>query len=124
MPNRPGFTLIELLVVVIVVGIVAAIAIPRYRAPLVTARYAAMRADLRDLHLRQHLYREATATIHAGARYAASLDDRVLDFTASPGVTVHLTATPDRRGWSATATHADFRDNPARSCAIFIGIAN
>lgn len=126
MAERHGFTLIEVLIVMVVIAVLAGIGIPRYRGAHDTARYAAMRADLWNLSLKQQLYFGASiaGTGEARGRYADSPDDPALDFASSPGVTIQITVAADgAAGWAALATHSAFRDDPARGCAIFIGKA-
>src|SRR5690606_5449285 len=54
--RREGFTLIELLIVVVIIGILAAIAIPKFSATREKAYYSAMKSDLRNLQSAQEMY--------------------------------------------------------------------
>jgi prepilin-type N-terminal cleavage/methylation domain-containing protein len=109
--NRDGFTLIELLIVVVIIGILAAIAIPKFSATRERAFVAAMSADLRNLASLQEVYHNVNFTY--------STDQDALGFTRSDGVTVAV-AEATGGGWSATAVHAGL---PGESCGLYHGNA-
>jgi prepilin-type N-terminal cleavage/methylation domain-containing protein len=96
MRSTNGFTLIELLIVVVIIGILAAIAIPQYANTKEKAYVAAMKSDLRNLASAQESYFVDRLS------YTTSLTN--LDFNNSPSVTV-VVPDGDVDSWRATATH-------------------
>src|SRR6266566_3502419 len=99
--NKKGFTLIELLIVVVIIGILAAIAIPKFANTKDKAYVAAMKSDLRNLAT----YEEQYAADQNGAYFSGN--GTAQGFTPSQNVTVSATivAGPPQ-SWTATATHS------------------
>ena len=64
--NRKGFTLIELLIVVVIIGILAAIAIPKFASTKEKAYLATMKSDLRNLATAQEGYFADAKTYFSG----------------------------------------------------------
>ena len=77
MRSQRGFTLIELLIVVVIIGILAAIAIPKFAATKGKAYYAAMKSDLHNLTTAEESF------FYDHTRYSARLDS--VGFTGSHG---------------------------------------
>ena len=74
--TRRGFTLIELLIVVVVIGILAALAIPRFQSTKGKAYYAGMRSDLHNLTTAEEAYfydHSAYSTVVGSARHHSLL---------------------------------------------------
>ena len=118
MQNRKGFTLIELLIVVVIIGILAAIAIPKFANTKEKAYLASMKSDLRNMATTQESY-FADFQVYTGgpASNIAGATVSLAGFVPSAGVTVTATATGGT-GWSARSTHTA----TTKTCAIFIGV--
>jgi prepilin-type N-terminal cleavage/methylation domain-containing protein len=103
--NKNGFTLIELLIVVVLIGILAAIAIPKFASTKEKAYLASMKTDLRNLAT----YEEAFAVDSAGAYFsgtAAAGSTTLQGFLPSQNVSVTATAVSGSpSSWTAIATH-------------------
>ncbi len=54
--NAKGFTLIELLIVVVIIGLLAAIALPKFAATKDKSKLASVRSDLRNVMSAQEAY--------------------------------------------------------------------
>ena len=109
MQTQRGFTLIELLIVVVIIGLLAAIAIPKFVNTKEKTYVAAMKSDLRNLATAQEAF------FYDSAYYTANLT-ALSRYAATTGVTVTVNeATP--AGWSATTTHGQ----TPRECYLFSG---
>ena len=116
---RKGFTLIELLIVVVIIGILAAIAIPKFANTKEKAYLASMKSDLRNMATTEESYFADNQVYTAGsARNTTSGTASLNGFVPSAGVTITAAATAGT-GWSATAGHSA----TTKTCAIFIGVA-
>jgi type IV pilus assembly protein PilA len=79
---RKGFTLIELLIVVVIIGILAAIAIPKFANTKGKAYKTAMISDLRNLVTAEEAF------FSDSGKYSATFDSLHVKFAASTNVNV------------------------------------
>src|SRR5688500_5590209 len=93
--KKKGFTLIELLIVVVIIGILAAIAIPKFANTKEKAYLAAMKSDLRNLATTEETYASDNNGYYGTAANVV--------FTGSAGVTLNVVPN-DGLGWGASAT--------------------
>lgn len=92
-----GFSLFELLVVIAIIGVLAAVAVPKFGDFRAAAYDARSQQDLRNLASAQELHRAANAS------YAADVA-QLESFRASEGVEL-LIETADTNRFRATASH-------------------
>ena len=112
--HNQGFTLIELLVVVAIIGLLAAIAAPKFAATKDKAHMASMRGDLRNLVTAQESYWGENQTYYNG-----SVPSALLLYNPSPAINIVI-ATGDAGGWSASASSPSVA---GKLCSVFIGTA-
>ena len=110
--NRKGFTLIELLIVVVIIGILAAIAIPKFANTKSKAYITAMKSDLRNLVSAQESYFADSS--------AYSTNTTLLNFKASTGVSAPNISIGSG-WWLATNTHDQLAD---AVCGIAVNTTN
>jgi prepilin-type N-terminal cleavage/methylation domain-containing protein len=108
-----GFTLIELLVVILIIGVLAVLAVPRFVYTSEKAYIASMKGDSRNLAVAQEAYFFDNSTYHDGPVRSA-----VLTHDPSRGVSLTLQDVSGT-GWAAMANHGA----TAQQCTIFVGTA-
>jgi prepilin-type N-terminal cleavage/methylation domain-containing protein len=95
--NRPGFTFVELLTVMLIMGILAAIGVPRIRNMKERSYQATLRSDLGTLRTAEEAY------YAENLRYTTDLT--ALDFRSSANVMITIESADPLKGWRASARH-------------------
>ena len=108
---RRGFTLMELLIVLVIIGLLATIAIPKFTGAREKAFISSVVSDLRILSSQMEVYQAENMV------YPANVGS-LTDFTGSDDVTITITEVVLGTGWAATGGHVAL---PARQCGIFYG---
>ena len=112
MRSKKGFTLIELLIVVVIIGILAAIAIPKFSSVKQKGYKTQAIAELQSLKTAQELY------FTDSNAYGALANLTGFSHTTAVGLPVVV---PSTSYWSATLTHPQI---PGMTCAIAVGTPN
>ena len=119
--KRKGFTLIELLIVVVIIGILAAIAIPKFATTKEKAYVAAMKSDLKNLATAQESYFSDNNT------YATLAQIQAAPYSWAPsgpaGTAVPLMTANNATGWGATITDGRVATATTNTCGVFAGAA-
>src|SRR5437868_9844805 len=112
---RKGFTLIELLIVVVIIGILAAIAIPKFANTKSKAYVTAMKSDLRNLVTAEEAF-------FSDSTYYTTATTLVMRkaFKNTTGVAVPA-ITPGAGYWSGTVTHSQLA---GATCGIGVNTTN
>lgn len=105
--RRSGFTLIELLIVVVIIGVLASIAIPKFANTKQKVYMTQMKSDLRNLVTAEEAY------FADSIKYTTDLGTQYRISTGTTALNILLTAD----GWTATVGHS----SSTTTCAIYTG---
>lgn len=116
--RREEFTLIELLIVVMIIGLLATVAIPKFANTKTRAYIASMKSDLRNLYTSEESF--FTDSIRYGSVISCTTPPTVgtVNFCPSSGNNLNGPIV-NGGGWSATITNSNVT-NPLETCAIFV----
>ena len=113
--NRKGFTLIELLIVVVIIGILAAIAIPKFSTTKDKAKLASVKTDIRNYMTAEEAYFSDNNTYGD----AAALQAAPYSFAFSSGNAVTASAGTAAQ-WSVDVQNASISAG-TKSCKVTVG---
>ncbi|MBA2291667.1 MAG: prepilin-type N-terminal cleavage/methylation domain-containing protein [Gemmatimonadales bacterium] len=108
--NRKGFTLIELLIVVVIIGILAAIAIPKFAATKDKAKLATVKTDLKNIQTAQEAYFSDFNT------YSSALTSTMY----APTVGNTAATAGSAASFTATVSNASITSTP-KTCTVTVG---
>lgn len=112
MRSSSGFTLIELLIVVVVLGILATIAIPKFSSMREKSFIATVTSDLKNFASQQEIY------LSRHFIYAGTVTAMAPDLNLSDNVTLTVNEATGT-GWAATGTHVGL--GSGQQCGLFYG---
>ena len=113
MRNRSGFTLIELLIVVVIIGILAAIAIPKFAATKDKAKLASVKSDIRNTETAEEAYFSDYSTYGTYAQLQTASNART---TAGNTIAVATNAS----GYTVTVTNSSISAG-FTNCQVQVG---
>jgi len=112
--RQKGFTLIELMIVVVIIGILAALAIPRFMSATVKAKESEAKTILKQIYTLQDSYRQESGSYTVvladigfdpptNSRYVYAVDN-------AAGNTFQASATPDGNDVDLVTTYTINQD--------------
>src|SRR5476651_2559625 len=110
MTNKKGFTLIELLIVVVIIGILAAIAIPKFAATKDKAKLASVKTDVRNVETAEEAYFSDFATYGTFAQLQSASN-----YSLSSGNTMAITGATN--GYTVAASNSSI-SSTITSCKV------
>lgn len=127
MTSRRGFSFIEILTVITIIGVLASIAIPKYRGTKERALVASMISDLRNIVSGQEGFYTGNDDYAGGIwsrpERAGKNGSGRISFTPSPGNRVSMTrrTRAGSVGWRATVRNPQVTNRRTDVCGIYVG---
>ncbi len=113
--KRKGFTLIELLIVVVIIGILAAVAIPKFASTKDKAKLSSVKTDMRNIMSHMEGLASESGSYPTTAPAAATLPlsaDNTAAFSATTA-----------SGYTLTITNSTISTGSVNSCTVSVGAA-
>jgi type IV pilus assembly protein PilA len=124
--KRKGFTLIELLIVVVIIGILATIALPKFTNTKYKATLASMKTDLRNLVTAQEGFYFDNNDYAGGTTAGLPINQPAgagsVQFLPSTGNVLTLTYVSNT-GYKATITNPLLNGTTPSTCGVYVGAA-
>lgn len=116
--SRRGFTLIELLIVVVIIGILAGIAIPKFSGAREKAYISQLKSDLRNLATAQEGYFQDWQTYATATSAGITNKQGTNLWVPTTGTTIVGGGTAGTtNGWNAQVAHK----GTTQTCSLFAG---
>lgn len=117
--TKEGFTLIELVMVIVIIGILAAIIVPRFTSQRVQAQIATTKANLESLRTAIDLFytnenqwpKTTLADLHDGTSPSGEKYIRAIPKDGVKGVSAVVNAQGDAGGWYWDNTNHELHPN-------------